>query len=340
MNDTSDNKRADQHMRGWVSVAPGLKGLELYNDLAIPEPGIEEVRLRVEAAGINFSDILMLQDKYQVRPERPFVPGQEIVGIVDAVGPGSQFEIGQKVAAEVKTGGFAEYAVVPESAAFQVPQSFPIAQSAALPVVYGTALVALTESTRIVPGETVLIHAAGGGVGLAAVQVAKAFGATVIATAGTEKKRAAAKQNGADHVVDYTSNAWVDRVRELTAENGVDVVVDTVGGDINVQSIRCLARGGRLMIVGFASGKIPEIPANRLLLKRASAIGVYWNQEKDRNLWAQVKQRIFDMATATLIDPVIDTRYGFEGLPEALAALENRQTIGKLVLADIAGGAG
>lgn len=317
---------------GWRSAQAGLGGIEYQNDLELAAPGPDEIVIRVGACGVNFSDILMLQDRYQVRPDRPFVPGQEIAGWVVTAGEGTNFGIGDYVAGEVRTGGFAEYAILPGTAAIRIPDALDVAKAAAIPVVYATAVMALTESTQLKPGETILVHAAAGGVGLASVQIAKSLGATVIAAASTEAKRNRALENGADHVIDYTQQDWRDGVSRLTDGRGADVVVDTVGGDTTLESLRCLARGGRLLIVGFASGVIPEIAANRLLLKRASAIGVYWSQLDDKEIWSRIKQRLSTLITRGAINPVIDTRFPIAALPSALSELEQRRVEGKLVL--------
>jgi NADPH2:quinone reductase len=323
-------------MRGWVSGLVGIGGLALSDDLRVPSPGPGEIRVRTMACGVNFSDILMLKDMYQVRPERPFVPGQELSGVIEAVGPDVRLSIGTKVACEVRSAGFAEYAVVPERAAICLPPETSFADAAAIPVCYGTAVVALSESTMLAAGETVLVHGASGGVGLACIQVAKAFGAIAIAAVGSTSKMSAALVGGAASAVDCSTKGWPDRVRELTNGNGVDVVVDTVGGERTLDSLRCLARGGRLMIVGFASGTIPHIPANRLLLKRASAIGVYWDIAKDTALWERVKTRIVGLTASGHIQPAVHLLSGFERLPEALALMEKRESVGKIVLGGLA----
>lgn len=324
--------QATQKVRGWQSVAPGLAGIAFRDDLCPDRPGAGELLVAVGAAGVNFSDILMLQDRYQVRPDRPFVPGQEVAGRVVEAGPGTAFKTGDLVAGEVETGGFSEYALLRDRAAVPIPNDYAMTDAAALPVAYGTAIVALTESTELEAGETVLVHAAAGGVGLAAVQVAKALGATVIATASTDAKQALALENGADHAIDYGREAWAEEVRTLTDGRGVDLVVDTVGGAVTRASLGCLARGGRLLVIGFASGEIPQIPANRLLLKRASAIGVYWNQDLDRALWQRAKARMAELVDAGAIRPVVDARHGLRDLPLALADLAERRSRGKLVL--------
>jgi NADPH2:quinone reductase len=319
-------------MRAWrTTEKPGIESLEIV-DAPVPEPGDGEVLLRVASAALNFSDLLMIDDTYQVRPPRPFIPGQEVSGTVEAAGPGVGIGVGSPLASKVYWGGFAEYAIVRADMAIPVPDDMELQRAATIPVVYPTAIVALSESTKVEPGERVLIHAAAGGVGLASVQVAKALGATVLATAGSSEKCALATANGADYAFDYSRDDWVQGVKDATGDAGVDVVVDPVGGDVTLQSLRCLAWEGRLLIVGFSSGEIPAIPANRLLLKRASAIGVYWSHERDAALIADVTDRMVAMCADGRLKPHVGTAYEFSDLPRALADLRARRSVGKSVL--------
>ncbi len=288
--------------------------------------------MRVEASALNFSDLLMLDDLYQVRPPRPFVPGQEIAGTVVAAAENSGLAIGDRVASKVAWGGFAQYAVVRGDMAIRIPQNMAACHAAALPVVYTTALVAITQSTTVRSGETVLVLAAAGGVGLAAVEVAKQRGARVIAAVGASQKCALARAHGADETVDYRETEWSDRVKAMTGGRGVDVIVDPVGGELTRQALRLLDWGGRLLIVGFSSGEIPQIPANRLLLRRASAIGVYWDHDRDGPMLARIAQQILDFSAAGVIRPHIGATFAFEDLPTALAALRGRRTAGKTIL--------
>ncbi|MGP0089118.1 MAG: NADPH:quinone oxidoreductase family protein [Xanthobacteraceae bacterium] len=318
-------------MRGWSSVAPSLAGIEL-GVLPRPLAGPGQALVRVEAAALNFSDLLMLDDRYQIRPPRPFIPGQEIAGVVISAGKNSGLAAGERIASKVEWGAFAQYAIVRGDMAMRIPDGMPASHAAALPVVYTTALVALTESARIEAGETVLVLAAAGGVGLAAVEIAKHLGARVIAAAGGEQKCALASARGADVAVDYRDHGWADRVKALTDGRGVDLIVDPVGGDATKQALRLLDWGGRLLIVGFSSGEIPMIPANRLLLRRASAIGVYWNHDRDRPMLGRVTRRLLELSAAGAIRPHVGASFSFENLPRALAALGERETTGKTIL--------
>jgi NADPH2:quinone reductase len=315
----------------WQSTAPGLRALQL-NDVPVPQPREGEVLVAVHYATLNVADCLMVEDKYQVRPARPFIPGHEISGIVVGAPPGAHLLPGRRIASELKTGGFAEYAVVKERTAIALPDRVALREAAALPVGYATAMIALAECAAVRPGAKVLVHAAAGGVGLAAVQIAKALGCIVIAAAGTVEKRDLAVRHGADACVDYRQAGWSAVVNALTDDEGVDVVVDTVGGEVTTDSLRCLARGGKLLIVGFASGNIAAIPANRLLLKRASAIGVYWDIERDDDLLARTWERVLELAAAGSIAPVVDDRFAFSQLPAALEHLSSGRSLGRLAL--------
>jgi NADPH2:quinone reductase len=290
------------------------------------------VLVRVEAAALNFSDLLMIDDRYQIRPERPFVPGQEIAGTVVAVGDDTSFAVGERVASKVVVGGLAQFATIRGEMGMRAPAGFSMEAAAALPVVYTTAMVALTECTMIEPGETVLVLAAAGGVGLAAVEIARHLKARVIAAAGGAEKCALARAHGAHEAVDYGNEDWAEAVKSLTGGEGVDVIVDPVGGTHCKSALRLMNWGARLLLVGFSSGEIPQIPANRLLLRRASAIGVYWSHDRDGPMLARVAERLSELAAGNAIRPHVSAVYAFEDLPRALAALAARETTGKVVL--------
>jgi NADPH2:quinone reductase len=319
-------------MRAWRSSAPGIAGLELTR-VCLPEPGPQDLLVCVDNAALNFSDLLMIEDRYQVRPDRPFVPGQEIAGTIVAAGAGSGFTAGERIASKVTWGGFAEHAVVRGDMAIRIPLGVTSAQAAALPVVYTTAIVALTESTTIKPDEVVLVLAAAGGVGLAAVEIARHLGARVIAAAGGEEKCRLAREHGAHETIDYRREGWSDAVKTLTDGKGVDVIADPVGGAASREALRAIAWDGRILVVGFASGEIPQIPANRLLLQRASAIGVYWNHDRDAAMLVRVSARLTAMTQNGAIRPHIGGIFAFEDLPRALTALSERRITGKAVIA-------
>ncbi len=318
-------------MRAWRSNTKGLAGLERA-EAPLPEPKPGELLVRVEAAALNYADLLMLDDRYQVKPERPFVAGQELAGTVVAAGPGTAFASGERVASKVIYGGFAEYAIVQNDHAMRVPPGFSMEAAAALPIAYTTALVALAESTTVGAGDTVLVLAAAGGTGLAMIEIAKHFGAFVIAAAGGTDKCALAQDHGADLAVDYRRGSLLDQVRALTIGRGVNVVVDSVGGESTMDALRLLAWGGRLLVVGFSSGQIPQIPANRLMLRRLSAIGVYWDTIHDSEMLARTTERLSELVASGAIKPHVGAIFPFDELPQALEALGDRGTTGKVIV--------
>jgi NADPH2:quinone reductase len=297
-------------------------------------PGTLE--LEVKAAGCNFFDILMMQGKYQVKPPFPFVPGAEVAGIVRAVGDGVKgFKKGDRVLASAGLGGFAEIAVVPSVAAWAMPEEMSFAEGAALPIIYPTSYAGLVFRAKLEAGETLLVHAAAGGVGVAAVQIGKALGARVIATAGGPEKLEVAREAGADELIDYSKEDFVERVKQLTGGKGADVIYDSVGGDTFDQSLKCIAWNGRLLVIGFAGGRIPEVKANRILLKQISIVGLHWGAHV-QNEPARIPETfkaLFDLYRKGKIKPVIFKTYSLEEVPVALEALGSRKTWGKVIVA-------
>jgi NADPH2:quinone reductase len=231
-------------------------------------------------------------------------------------------------------GGFAEYAVADDTMITPIPDSMNCVEASAFPVVYPTSYSALRHGANLQPGETVIVHAGAGGVGLAAIQLAKAWGGAVIATAGGAEKCGICRAHGAELAIDYTSEPWLERVKEFTKGRGADVIYDPVGGDVTDQSVKCLAWRGRLLIIGFAQGRIPSISANRLLLMSASAIGVFWGERRRREpkLAEEVMDDLFAIYAQGLIKPVIFREYPLSDAPLALRDLAGRQTYGKVVL--------
>ena len=318
-------------MKAWSMAAHGGPERLALTEQPAPEPKSGELRVRVAAAALNFSDLLMLRGEYQVRPPLPFVPGQEIAGIVELARSGAH-RSGDRIAAKVMWGGFAEQALVREDMVITLPAEVSFSAGATLPVVWPTAWIALFDRGQLQAGETVLVLAAAGGVGLAAVQLAHAARARVIAAVGSEAKFALCRSHGADEAIDYSSSGWLEQVRSLTAGRGVDVIFDPVGADIGEASLKCLARGGRLLIVGFAGGRIPALPANRLLLKNASALGVYWSHEQDRALLERAFADLWRRHAAGELRFAAEREYAFSELPRALADLAARRTTGKCVI--------
>lgn len=305
------------------------------SDVPRPRPGPGELGLAVRAAGCNFSDLLMLKGEYQVKPPFPFVPGSEVAGVVVELGDGvGGFEVGDRVLARCGTGGFAEEVVVPAAAAVKLPASMRFEAGAALPTVYPTSYAALVWRAGLAPGETVLVHAAAGGVGLAAVQIARALGARVLATAGGREKCEIARRAGAELVVDYREGDFVERVLEATGGRGADVIYDSVGGDTTDRSLKCIAWNGRLLVIGFASGEIPSVKLNRVLLKNISIVGLHWSAypEREPARIAECFAGLFALAARGGIEPLVSARYPLERAGEALVALGARETVGKVVL--------
>lgn len=304
-------------------------------ELPEPTPGPGQIRIDVKATALNFADTLIIGHKYQVRPDFPFSPGFEVAGDVSAVGDGvTDFKPGDRVIATMDYGAYREQVIVEDYLAHPFPDAMDYVTAASFPVAYGTSYVGLLRRSHIAPSETVLVHGAAGGVGLTAVEIAKAAGAQVIATAGSDEKTAIAKAHGADHVINYTSGPIRDRVKELTGGNGADVIYDPVGGDIFDQSLRCINWGGRILIIGFAAGRIPEIPANMLLVKSCSAIGVFWSSHRRRepeSLRQDYKQ-LFDWWGEGKLKPLVGATYPLAQAGVAMTALLSRKVAGKIVL--------
>jgi NADPH:quinone reductase len=299
----------------------------------MPRPGT--LLVDVKAAGCNFFDILMVQGRYQVKPPFPFVPGAEIAGVVREIGDGVKgFAVGDRVLSSPGLGGFAEEVVTSARGSYRLPEKMSFEAGAALPIIYPTSYAGLVDRGALQAGETLLVHAAAGGVGLAAVQIGKALGARVIGTAGGAEKCEVARRAGADHTIDYNAQEFAPKVMELTEGRGADVIYDSVGGDTTDQSLKCIAWNGRLLIIGFASGKIPAIQANRILLKNIAVTGLHWgaHAQKDPKRIGQVMDALFALYDKGAIEPVIFGRYPLDQVPAALAALGGRQSYGKVIV--------
>ena len=302
-------------------------------DVATPPLQTGWVRVRMRAASVNFPDILMVQGKYQHKPDLPYVPGMEGAGDVVEVGAQvTNVRVGDKVVVGGKQGCFAEEIVVPSTAVRALPSGFSYEQGAAYPAAYLTAYVGLVRRGNLQAGETLLVHGAAGGVGLAAVDLGKLLGAQVIATASTSAKREFLKSYGADHVLEATG--FREQVKALTAGRGADVIYDPVGGDVFDESVRCIAFDGRLLVVGFTSGRIPTVNVNMPLIKGFSVVGVrageYGRQFPERG--AENLRAINAMASAAKLRPHVCARFPLERALEAMAMLQTRQAIGKVVL--------
>ncbi len=300
-----------------------------------PAPGPGQVRIAVEAAGVNFADTLIIAGTYQTKPPFPFSPGMEAAGVVLDCGAGvTRCRPGDRVLATPDYGAFAEQLVVRESDVHVLPEAMDVVTAAGFPVAYGTSHVALAWRAGLRPGEVLVVHGAAGGVGLTAVEIGKALGAEVIATAGGPDKLRVAQDHGADHLIDYRSEDIRERVKALTGGVGADVVYDTVGGDAFDASLRSINWGGRILVIGFAGGRVPQIPANILLVKNISAIGVNWGSYRSRDpaRLAESFARLFDWYGRGLLKPLISATYPLADAPRALADIKARTATGKIVL--------
>lgn len=305
----------------------------------VPEPGAEHpmtpgsgVLVDVHAAGVSFPEVLQTRGEYQMKPPLPFVPGSEVGGVVREVAGDTPLKPGDRVAAFCMLGGFAEVAVAPTFLTFKIPDAFDFAQGAALILNYHTAYFALKLRGRLAEGESVLIHGAAGGVGTASIQVAKGLGATAIAVVSTDEKGEIAKRAGADHVV-RTDGAWKDEVKELSG-GGVHLVLDPVGGDRFTDSLRSLREEGRLVVVGFTGGSIPEVKVNRLLLNNTEVIGAGWGAyvlaKPKVNL--EIGAALDELIASGHVDPIVGQRFPLDAAADALKTIDGRGALGKVVL--------
>ena len=304
------------------------------DDLPDPTPGAGELLVDVRAAGVNFPDILITQGKYQFKPSPPFIPGGEVAGVVQAVGRGvTRFAPGDRVAAALLHGAFAERVVVPEQAALRLPEGVPFEVGATSVLTYGTTMHALVDRAALASGETLLVLGAAGGVGIAAVEIGKLLGARVIAAASSASKLDFCRAHGADLTIDYSTESLKERAKAL-APGGVDVVYDPVGGAHTEAALRAIAWAGRHLVVGFASGTIPSIPANLMLLKSCQLVGVFWGafaaREPDKN--RAHLERVFAWIAAGELRPHVDATFPFAEAGAALERLERREVQGKVAL--------
>lgn len=324
-------------MRGWQVHALGEPAEVLeYGVLPDPVAGPGQVLVAVHAAACNFPDILVCQGRYQEKPALPFTPGLEIAGEVVAVGDGARAVVGDRVLGTppMGHGGYAELAVLDAASTFPWPDGMTAAQAAGLFITYQTGVCALTHRGRLAAGETLLVHAAAGGVGSAAVQIGRAFGARVIGTAGGPEKCEVVRSLGADEVVDYASEDLVARVKELTGGRGADVVFDPVGGDVFDASRRVVAFEGRILVIGFAGGRIAEAPTNHVLVKNYEVVGVHWGFYRTMapariDEWQAM---VNDLWARRAIDPLVGAELPLADAVEALRRLGSRGTTGKVVL--------
>lgn len=307
----------------------------VVEDLPSPTPGPGQVLISVHAAGVNFPDALIVQGKYQSKPELPFSPGSEVAGIVKSVGEGvTHPQPGQSVIAFTSTGGFAEEVVVQADRTLPLPQGMDFVTASAFVVTYATSYHALKDRAAMQPAETLLVLGASGGVGLTAIQIGKLMGARVIAAASSDDKLATCREHGADELINYSRENLRERIKELTNGRGVDVIYDPVGGDYAEPALRSMAWQGRYLVIGFAAGEIPKIPLNLTLLKGCSIMGVFWGTftRMQPELSAANLQQLVDWYTQGRLASHISATYPLERAADALNAVLSRQVTGKLVL--------
>jgi NADPH2:quinone reductase len=315
-------------MRAWRVHELGDPSTMTLDQVDVPTPGEGQVLVRVRAAALNFPDVLMAMGLYQERPPLPYIPGIELCGEIEGTG---RRVLGSPAGGP---GAFAEYALMDAAGAWPVPEGMSDEKAASLYLTYQTGYVGLHRRAHLPPGEWLLVHAGAGGVGSAAIQLGKAAGARVIATAGGPEKVRVCRELGADHVIDYTADDFVPVVKELTGGRGADVIYDPVGGDVFDRSRRCIAFEGRLVVVGFTSGRIPEVPANHLLVKNYSVVGLHWGlyRTMDPPRIGMVHEELSRLVADGHVDPLVSQVLPLEDAPRALAALAHRGTVGKVVL--------
>ena len=322
-------------MHAWLCENPTGVDALTWKELPTPAPKAQEVLVKIEAASLNFPDLLIVQNKYQMKPPLPFVPGSEYAGTVAAVGEGvTHLKVGQRVACLSGTGGFATHAIAPAALCMPLPPGFPAVDAAAFIMIYATSWHALIDRAQLKSGETVLVLGAAGGVGTAAIQIAKAAGARVIAAASTDDKCALCKSIGADATINYSQENLRDSIKTLTDGKGPDVIYDPVGGDFAEPAFRSIAWRGRYLVVGFASGPIPALPLNLTLLKGASLVGVFWGDfaRREPKANAAMMDELAQWYAQGKVKPVIDSTMPMTELKAAYAHMGSRGVMGKLVM--------
>lgn len=307
----------------------------VLEDVDSPIAGPGQIVVSVKACGINFPDVLIIENKYQFKPPLPFAPGGEISGVVKEVGEGvANVSVGDRVLASTGAGGLAEELVLPAVAAVPIPGSMDFKTAAAFLMTYGTSYYALKDRAHIQPDESLVVLGAAGGVGLAAVELGKAMGARVIAAASTDEKLAVCREHGADDVINYSADGLKDKMKELTGGKGADVVYDPVGGEYSEAAIRATAWEGRFLVIGFAAGDIPRIPLNLTLLKSCQIVGVFWGAfvGRDPNANKQNTRELFELFEKGKIKPYVSSSYPLERAGDAIRELGERRAKGKVVV--------
>lgn len=322
-------------MKAYVCREFGPVESHKVEEIADPRAEAGQVVVDVKAAGVSFPDVLIVQGKYQFQPPFPFSPGGEIAGIISEVGEGVvDWKVGDRVIAMTGNGGIAEKVVAFEMTLMPLPETMDFKDGAAFPLNYGTTYHALKQRGQLQTGETLLVTGAGGGVGTTAIEIGKAMGARVIAAASTDEKLEIAKNLGADEVINYSDGELKEKVKALTDGLGADVIYDPIGGDIFMQCMRCINWKGRVLVIGFASGPIPEVPTNLALLKGCSIVGVFWGRftgaEPEEN--SQNFDELFALHAEGKLKPQITKSYSLDDAAEAISSLENRKATGKVVI--------
>ena len=322
-------------MKAYVCREFGPVESHKVEEIEDPRAEAGQVGVDVKAAGVSFPDVLIVQGKYQFQPPFPFSPGGEIAGVISEVGEGVvDWKVGDRVIAMTGNGGIAEKVVAFEMTLMPLPETMDFKDGAAFPLNYGTTYHALKQRGQLQPGETLLVTGAGGGVGTTAIEIGKAMGARVIAAASTDEKLEIAKNLGADEVINYSDGELKEKVKALTDGLGADVIYDPIGGDIFLQCMRCVNWKGRVLVIGFAGGPIPEVPTNLALLKGCSIVGVFWGrftgaepEENSKNF-----DELFALHAEGKLKPQITKSYSLDDAAEAISSLENRKATGKVVI--------
>ncbi|MFT3801669.1 MAG: NADPH:quinone oxidoreductase family protein [Burkholderiaceae bacterium] len=322
-------------MKALLCKTHGLPDKLVYEDAPDPVPGAGQVVVDMKAAGVNFPDVLIIQNKYQFKPELPFSPGGELAGIVSAVGEGvTHVKVGDRVIGSCGHGAFAEKVLVPAAKTIPIPEGIPFDTAAAFTLTYGTSYHALKDRGELKAGETLLVLGAAGGVGLAAIEIGKALGARVIAAASSPEKLAVCKEHGADDLIDYTREDLRERLKALTGDKGPDVIYDPVGGEYAEPAFRSIGWRGRYLVVGFANGEIPKLPLNLALLKGASLVGVFWGAfvAREPKHFQQDLAVMFGWIKEGKLRPHISGHFPLKDGAQAIEHLMNRKAIGKVLI--------
>ena len=322
-------------MKAYVCREFGPVESHKVEEIEDPRAEAGQVVVDVKAAGVSFPDVLIVQGKYQFQPPFPFSPGGEISGVISEIGEGVvDWKVGDRVIAMTGNGGIAEKVMAFEMTLMPLPETMDFKDGAAFPLNYGTTYHALKQRGQLQPGETLLVTGAGGGVGTTAIEIGKAMGAKVIAAASSEEKLEIAKNLGADETINYSDGELKEKVKALTDGLGADVIYDPIGGDIFLQCMRCVNWKGRVLVIGFASGPIPEVPTNLALLKGCSIVGVFWGrftgaepEENSKNF-----DELFALHAEGKLKPQITKSYSLDDAAEAISSLENRKATGKVVI--------